>query len=42
MDLDDGAVQRHGLELDAYDLLPLQLLEYPVEHPFFDHRFIRM
>ena len=33
MDLDDGAVHRHGLQLEANDLLPLQLLEHPVEHP---------
>ncbi len=32
MHLHDGAVQRHGLDLDAHDLGPLQLLEHPVEH----------
>jgi len=33
MDLDDGAVHRHRLQLEADDLLPLQLFEHPVEHP---------
>jgi hypothetical protein len=32
MHLHDGAVQRHGLDLDAHDLGALQLLEHPVEH----------
>ena len=35
MNLDDDAVQGHGLQLAARDLLPLQLLENPVEHPIF-------
>ena len=33
MHLDDGAVQRHGLQLEAHDPLALQMLEDPVEHP---------
>ena len=33
MDLDNGAVQRDGLELDAHDLFALQVFEDPVEHP---------
>src|SRR5512139_1908656 len=32
MDFDDGTVQAHRLELDAYDLSMLQLLEHPIEH----------
>ncbi len=32
MHLHDGAVQRHRLELDAHDLLALQMLENPVKH----------
>ena len=40
MDLDGGAVQRHRLQLEAHDPLPLQLLEDPVSIPFFDRRFI--
>ena len=32
MDLDDGAVQRNGLQLDAHDLFSLQLLEDPVQY----------
>jgi hypothetical protein len=32
MDLDDGAVQRHGFDPDAHDLGPLQLLEHTVEY----------
>ena len=31
-DLHNGAVHRHRLELDAYNLLSLQMLEDPVEH----------
>ena len=33
MDLDDGAVQRHRLQLDADQLGALQVFEDPVEHP---------
>ena len=33
MDLDDGAVYRHCLDLDAHHLLPLELLEDLVQHP---------
>ena len=33
MDLDDGAIHRHGLKLDAYDLLALQVFEHPVQDP---------
>jgi hypothetical protein len=33
MHLDRGRVQRHGFELDADDLLDLQLLEHPVQNP---------
>ena len=33
MDLDDGAVHRHRLELDAHDLLSLQVFEHLVQHP---------
>ncbi len=32
MHLDRGRVQRHGLKLDADDLLDLQLLEHPVQN----------
>ena len=35
MDLDDGAVQRHRLQLDADQLGALQVFEHPVEHPVF-------
>ena len=42
MDLDDGAVHRHRLELDAHDLLSLQVFEHLVQTPFFDQRFIRV
>ena len=33
MDFDAGAVHRHGLKPDAYDLLSLQLLKDPVQDP---------
>ena len=33
VNLHDGAVQRHRLQLDAHDLLALQVLEHPVQHP---------
>ena len=33
MDLDDGAIHRHRLELDAHDLLSLQMFEHLVQHP---------
>src|SRR5512145_2271588 len=32
MHLDDGTVERNGLDLDAHDLLLLQLREYAIEH----------
>ena len=32
MHLHDGAVQRHGLDLDPHDLRLLQLLEHSIEH----------
>ena len=32
MHLHNGAVHRHRLELDAHDLLSLQMLEDPVKH----------
>jgi hypothetical protein len=32
MNLDDGGVQRHGLDADAHHLRLLQLLEHPIEH----------
>ena len=33
MHLDDGAVHRYRLQPDAHDLLALQMLEDPVQHP---------
>ena len=33
MHLDDGAVQRHRLDLDADDLPALQMLEKPGQNP---------
>ena len=33
MDLHAGAVQRDGLQGDAHDLLPLQLLKDPLQDP---------
>ena len=32
MDLDDGAIHRHGLELDTHNLLALQVFEHLVQH----------
>ena len=33
MDFDGGAVQCHGFDLDAHDLIVLQLCEHPIHHP---------
>lgn len=33
MNLDDGAIHRHRLELDTHDLLALQVFKHTVQHP---------
>jgi hypothetical protein len=42
MHLDRGAVQQHGLDLEAQDLGLPQTREYPIQPPAFDQRLSRV